>query len=163
MRKEILLLIFLILLDNALAIAATPPALEFYGDEQKSLIVFNTNDFSTRFMVEPEEGFIFSQNEFMLAARSRNVMNITARNAGKKEGVIYIREIALPSKGLGLENGIGIKYKIHKKDAFSKITSAALNMQDKMINRRSTTIIAIILIAIILVVFYKKRKKEEMP
>jgi len=157
MKKVFFFFLFLIIIQDAVAIALTPPALEFINSGEKSFTIINTNDFETRFIVEPENGFKFSQNEFALGAKEKVTINVYSTNSDEREGVIHVKELVSGGKGLQLENGVGLKYHIKKETWYNKITGAALGLQEIQFNKVKWPIMVFIIAVIIAVVFYKNK------
>lgn len=168
MKKLILFLLLLVLVKNADAIALMPPVLEFNDGEEKNFMVFNTNDFDSRFIVEADDGFVISNKEFVLGPKERITLTAAADDVKSNEGIIYIKELIDDKNGLRLENGVGLKYKVndnteHKLDSINGITGNAIKFLGKEESNSVKTIsIALLGIAIILAIFYSKEKARKI-
>ena len=162
MKNIFFFFIFLIIVQDAAAIALTPPALEFIGGNEKSFTIVNTNDFKTKFIIEPEEGFKFSQNEFALGAKEKVTINVYATNSDEREGIIQVNELVSGGKGLQLENGVGLKYHVKKETWYNKITGAALGLQKIQFNNVKWPVMILIISLIIAVIFYQNKGIRRM-
>ncbi len=158
MKKLFFFFIFLFVIQDVRAIALTPPTLEFHDGKEKSFTIINTNDFETKFIIVPEESFKFSQTEFALDKKEMIRISVYSTNKDGREGIIHVKERVGNGRGLQLENGIGLKYRIKREGLYNKITGAAAGLlkSDKV---KWPLIFLVLMIAVI---FYRNKGITQM-